>query len=141
MRHSSPTRARTAMTSGKLLPIDPYHKNWTGLGVRALFEAVGEGALYDVAYRPLSDWHHWSPAGLARVLNVTPTGYAYAQNHARAQASAINLAFYALCNSADILCEHLRLPQLIHLRKLREELTAFQEMIGLIPPAAPIDRT
>jgi hypothetical protein len=124
--------ALRAKADGKRLPQDPYFRTWFGIPIRELFNAVGDGILYNAAYGPLSDWHHWSPASLAHLLSVTASGVTYVQQSFGRQASALNIAFFSLYHCAAILSGHLALPQIADLHELASEMLEFQKSFGLL---------
>lgn len=61
--------ARRALVAGKLLPKDPYTKNWYGEREKDIFLDVGGTTLYEGAYAPFSEWHHWRPGAFGRLLS------------------------------------------------------------------------
>ncbi|HWR21755.1 MAG TPA: DUF5677 domain-containing protein [Verrucomicrobiae bacterium] len=61
--------ARQARANGRLLPLDPYVKNWYGEREVEIFRDVGGQVLLEHAYGPFSEWHHWRIGAIGRLVS------------------------------------------------------------------------
>jgi hypothetical protein len=61
-------KAKECLAANKLLPADPYWKNWTGKNYSQLLRDANGGELVDFVYGAFSEWHHWSPEGFETSL-------------------------------------------------------------------------
>jgi Family of unknown function (DUF5677) len=61
--------AKRALAAGQPLQQDPYVRNWYGEREADIFRDVGGALLYESAYGPFSEWHHWRPGAFGRLLS------------------------------------------------------------------------
>lgn len=61
--------ARQARAARLPLLGDPYAKSWYGEREAEIFRDVGGQVLWDNAYGPFSEWHHWRPGAIGRLVS------------------------------------------------------------------------
>lgn len=90
--------ARQKRTAGQPLPADPYVRNWYGEREAEIFRDVGAHALLEHAYGPFSEWHHWRPGAIGRLVSFNePTGrFAMTTSSPSSVATAAACAFQCL---------------------------------------------
>lgn len=113
-------RARAARQGGERELDDPYCSNWTGHSVRQIFDWVKGERLYARLYKPFSDWHHWSPSGLATAVSSRQGGVVYSSTSVADAATALATAFQCLLRTIDLADGYLGLgfaPRVAELRR------------------------
>lgn len=91
------------------LPVDPYVRTWYRPQLRQIFEDVGAGDLYDGPYFFMSEWHHWSPGGLAQAMWFKDGEMGYAAKSPMVHAGALANGFQCLVETGQLLDAHFNL--------------------------------
>ena len=103
------SKAIEARTKGTALPVDPYIRTWYRPQLRQVFEAVGAGDLYDGPYYFMSEWHHWSPGGLAQAMWFREGEIGYAAKSPMVHAASLANCFQCLVETSQLVNTHLGL--------------------------------
>lgn len=115
-------RARDAEACGKLLPADPYVREWHGLTAKDIFAAVRGEVIHAELYRRFSDWHHWDIAGFAPLLRLDEGGHVVQKGHDPAlTATALASAFQCVWQTLKALDEIVSLGIGAELQLLHDE--------------------
>lgn len=102
-------KALEARRRGVPLPADPFVTTWYRPQLRQVFEAVGAGELYDGPYYLMSEWHHWSPGGLATAMWFAGDRMGYAPGSPMIHAGSLANAFQCLIETAQLVDSHFAL--------------------------------
>jgi len=106
-------KARKAKADGQPLPADPWVSRWYQPQLRQIFDAVGAGGLYDAPYFMMSEWHHWSPGGLAQGMRGGDGTFSFNPRSPMTQAGALATSFQCLAETALLVGEHFDLAQVV----------------------------
>lgn len=112
--------AKKALKRGEPLPDNPYYDNWTGHSAREIFDSIKGGEiLYQKLYKPFSDWHHWSPAGLGYAITREHNWVIYSRVSAADFATALATGFQCLLQTIEVVDEHFGLGITSRIAKIK----------------------
>jgi hypothetical protein len=84
--------AKRAAATGAPPPTDPYSRNWYGEREAELFRDVGAQALLEGAYAPFSEWHHWRPGAIGRLISFDDHNSTFAMSTTDPNSAAMSYA-------------------------------------------------
>lgn len=116
-------KAKTALAQGRSLPNDPYTRNWYGESEADLFRAVGGQVLYEQAYGPFSEWHHWRPGAFGRLLSFDHANaiFTMATTDPNQVATAVATGFQCLWQTMRVFNARCRLNLGTALQRLKRQ--------------------
>ena len=122
-------KAKHAASTGRPLPADPYAKNWYGERETDLFREVDGQILLEAAYVPFSEWHHWRPRAIGRLISFDEDSSTFAMTTSDPNYEAMSyaLGFQCLWQTMRILNRRCRLRIGPKLRELRRGQTALRK--------------
>jgi hypothetical protein len=110
---------------------DLYHKDWKcGATISTISSEVEGDVLYKQLYGPLSDWQHWGPASMSKMLDTYPDGYGYDHRHgSKLATTSYAVAFQCMFEMLKLLSSHFQgqLPE--YPEKLAEIYNDYIEFI------------
>lgn len=120
--------AKQALAAGRPLPQDPYARNWYGEREVDIFRDVGGALLYEGAYGPFSEWHHWRPGAFGRLLSYDENTSTFIMTTADANQVAMALAtgFQCLWQTMRLFNKRCRLGIGRDLQELRRKQIALR---------------
>ena len=122
------SKARKARQHHSPLPTDPYFDTWTGYSFRKITEDVGGEELYLKLYKYFSNWHHWSPGGLANAINRERDRILYSSVSASDTATALAVGFQCLLQTLEVADKHLQLGGSTKIAELRNDYIAWHQL-------------
>src|ERR1700720_4677053 len=90
-------KAKGELAAGKPLPKDPYTKNWYSESETEISRDVGGTILWEGAYAPFSEWHHWRPGAFGRLLSFDDGTSTFSMTTSDPNQSAMALAIGFQC--------------------------------------------
>jgi hypothetical protein len=100
---------------------DPYVSHWSGATVAALCDSVNGKKLYEWAYAPFSDWHHWSPGGLATAFKTSGNKISFPPPSAQNVLGSFVVAFQCLFETLEVANNTFKLGFDVDLETIREQ--------------------
>ena len=121
--------ARKARAVGQPLPADPYVQRWYSEHEVEIFSDVGGLTLWEEVYGPFSEWHHWRPGAIGRLVSFDPNAMRFSMTSSSpAQvASALASAFLCLYQTMHLTNRWCRLGIGHQLRKLQLRQLSLQK--------------
>ena len=122
-------QAKQAAGTGAPLPADPYAKNWYGERETDLLRDIGGQVLLEGAYAPFSEWHHWRPGAIGRLISFDEDTSTFAMTTSDPNYEAMSYAvgFQCLWQVMRILNRRCRLRIGSKLQELRRRHTALRK--------------
>lgn len=127
------TKALDARSKKEPLPSDPYLKTWYRPQIKQIFEAVGAQSLYEGPYFHMSEWHHWSPGGLAQAIWQQDNMVGYSAKSPVLRMGAVATAVQCVAETGEILDGRLALGQGAHIAEIIRSYVADGKLCGFPP--------
>ncbi|HVZ49165.1 MAG TPA: DUF5677 domain-containing protein [Gemmatimonadaceae bacterium] len=116
-------KALKARDEGRPAPTDPWVTRWYRPQLRQIFEAVQAEALYEGPYQSMSEWHHWSPGGLAQGMRRDGDALSFDARSRTVQAGSLASAFQCVAATALLVGEHFDLDGVVAIANITSAFT------------------
>jgi hypothetical protein len=130
-------RAIKSRAEGKPLPLDPWVTRWYRPQLRQIFDAVQAEALYEGPYQSMSEWHHWSPGGLAQGMRRDGEDLSFDARSRTIQAGSLASGFQCVAETALLVGEHFDLDEVIRVAEITDAFAQDERVLAGFGDDAP----